>query len=47
MQQGDVYQTNADTGHLEQEVGYYPSVHLPEGIERFIEWYKSNKNPIK
>lgn len=43
MQQGDVYQTNADTAHLETEVGYHPSVRLPEGIARFIDWYKKSK----
>ncbi len=46
MQQGDVYQTNADTTKLEQEVGYCPSVRLSEGIARFIEWYQSGKNPF-
>lgn len=43
MQQGDVYQTNADTTKLEREVGYCPSVRLPEGIARFVEWYQSDK----
>ena len=47
MQQGDVYQTNADTTHLEEEVGYHPSVLLPDGIREFIAWFKSPKNPLK
>ena len=47
MQPGDVYQTNADTAHLEQEVGYKPHIRLPEGIAAFAEWYKSDKNPLK
>lgn len=47
MQQGDVYQTYADTSRLEQEVGYKPSVSLHDGIMRFIEWYKSEKNPLR
>lgn len=47
MQQGDVYQTNADTTHLEEEVGYCPKVRLSDGIQLFIEWYKSEKNPLK
>ncbi len=47
MQAGDVYQTNADTTHLEQEVGYKPHVRLHEGIAAFIDWYKSDKNPLK
>lgn len=41
MQQGDVYQTNADTAKLETEVGYCPRVLLPEGIRNFIAWFKS------
>lgn len=41
MQQGDVYQTNADTTKLETEVGYCPRVLLPEGIRNFIEWFKN------
>jgi len=42
MQQGDVYQTNAETTRLETEVGYHPSVLLHEGIAHFIEWYKKH-----
>lgn len=40
MQQGDVYQTNADTTKLEKEIGYSPKVQLSEGIRQFIQWYK-------
>ena len=47
MQPGDVYQTNADTSRLEAEVGYKPQVLLHDGIARFVEWYKSDKNPLK
>ena len=47
MQPGDVYMTNADTTKLETEIGYKPKVNLHEGITRFIEWYKSDKNPLK
>ena len=47
MQPGDVYQTNADTTKLEAEVGYKPHVKLHEGICKFAEWYKSDKNPLK
>lgn len=47
MQPGDVYQTYADTTHLEQDMGYKPSISLHEGIGRFIEWYKSDKNPLR
>lgn len=47
MQQGDVYQTNADTTKLENEVGYHPQIRLHEGITKFIDWYKSEKNPLR
>ncbi|WP_319481196.1 NAD-dependent epimerase/dehydratase family protein [uncultured Draconibacterium sp.] len=47
MQQGDVYKTYAATKKLEQTVGYKPSVSLHDGINAFIEWYKSDKNPLK
>lgn len=47
MQPGDVYMTNADTTKLETEIGYKPKVNLHEGITRFIEWYQSDKNPLK
>lgn len=47
MQQGDVYQTYADTTKLENETGYKPQIGLHEGINRFIEWYKSDSNPLK
>ena len=47
MQPGDVYQTNADTSRLEAEVGYKPHVRLHEGIARFIEWYRSDQNPLR
>lgn len=46
MQPGDVYQTYADTSLLEFEVGYRPYVTINEGIERFIAWYNSDKNPL-
>ena len=47
MQQGDVYQTNADCSKLENELGYRPSTTLHEGIGKFIEWYRSEKNPLR
>lgn len=45
MQQGDVYQTNADTSHLEAEVGYHPHVRLHEGLRQFVDWYKGYYKP--
>ena len=47
MQPGDVYQTYADTSKLERDFGYRPGVTLHEGIGKFIDWYKSDKNPLK
>ena len=47
MQAGDVYQTNADTTKLETELGYKPSTSLHDGIRRFMDWYKSDLNPLK
>lgn len=41
MQQGDVYQTYADTTLLESEVGYRPSTPLHDGIRAFAHWYKT------
>lgn len=46
MQAGDVYQTNADCSALECDMNYHPHVSLHEGIGKFMEWYKSDKNPI-
>ena len=46
MQAGDVYQTNADCSRLEAEMGYRPHVTLHEGIWKFMDWYKSDKNPL-
>ena len=47
MQPGDVYQTYADTSKLERDFGYRPGVTLHEGIGKFIEWYRSDKNPLR
>lgn len=47
MQPGDVYETYADTSHLERDYGYRPSTSLHEGIGRFMEWFRSEKNPLK
>lgn len=45
-QPGDVYQTYADTTELQKATGYIPMIKLEEGISKFVEWYKSNKNPL-
>lgn len=46
MQLGDVYQTYADTSLLAAETGYRPHITINEGVERFIAWYNSEKNPL-
>lgn len=46
MQQGDVYTTYASTEKLENALKYKPCVSLHEGIQKFIAWYKSDKNPL-
>lgn len=47
MQPGDVFRTYADVGKLVREVGYKPIISLSEGVERFVRWYESDKNPLK
>ena len=47
MQPGDVYQTYADTSKLEKDFGYKPRTSLHEGIGRFMEWFLSDRNPLK
>jgi len=47
MQPGDVYQTYADTSKLEHDMHYRPTTSLKVGIGRFIDWYKSDLNPLK
>jgi UDP-glucuronate 4-epimerase len=41
MQPGDVYSTYADTSELERDMGYKPSTPLQQGVNAFVEWYKS------
>ena len=47
MQQGDVLKTYADTSKLERECGYKPTTTLHDGIGKFIEWFKSDLNPLR
>ena len=44
MQAGDVYQTYADTQKLEKEFGYKPQTNITQGVEMFVNWYKSFLN---
>ncbi|WP_433773048.1 NAD-dependent epimerase [Bacillus wiedmannii] len=41
MQPGDVYQTYADVSDLINDVGFKPDTPIQEGINRFVEWFKS------
>jgi UDP-glucuronate 4-epimerase len=41
MQPGDVIRTDADVSDLIEKLGYKPNTPVSEGIEKFIEWYKS------
>ncbi|MCG8616208.1 MAG: capsular biosynthesis protein CpsI, partial [Desulfobacterales bacterium] len=41
MQPGDVPATYADVNDLIADTGFKPSTPVPEGINNFVEWYKS------
>ncbi len=41
MQPGDVPMTWADTADLQANLGYTPATTIRDGINRFIEWYKT------
>ena len=47
MQPGDVRSTSADTAPLERDYGFRPKVAISEGVAKFVDWYKSDKNPLK
>ncbi len=48
MQDGDVYQTYADTTILEKELNFKPNTSIQEGISKLYKWYMSYlKNSIK
>ena len=40
MQPGDVYQTNADTSRLQEELGFKPDKSLGKGVRETVEWYR-------
>lgn len=42
MQPGDVDQTFADISKAKELIGYNPKTSFKEGIEKFVQWYKSN-----
>lgn len=41
MQAGDVYQTYADIDKLHNQKGYHPTTPISEGVQNFVNWYKS------
>lgn len=41
MQPGDVPVTYADSGPLERDYGFRPSIGIEEGLLRFAQWYKA------
>lgn len=45
-QPGDVFETLADVTELETAIGYRPKVAIEEGVERFIQWFRSSANPL-
>ncbi len=44
MQPGDVPATFADTTDLAKVTGFAPSTSIKEGVEKFVEWYRSYYN---
>ena len=47
VRSGDVIRTSADTSRIESELHFKPKWNLEDGLEEFIKWYKSDKNPLK
>ena len=41
MQPGDVYDTWADVSALEARTGFRPKTPLPQGIDNFVQWYRT------
>lgn len=39
MQPGDVYETCADIGPLQEEIGFTPETPVETGLKRFVAWY--------
>ena len=41
MQAGDVLQTYADVGQLQQAVHFKPATSLTQGMQLFVDWYRA------
>lgn len=46
FQQGDVKTTFADISKAKNEIGYSPKYDIENGIRKFVEWYKINKEML-
>ena len=44
MQPGDVPQTYADITKARELLGYNPQTQIEDGIQKFVEWLRSNSN---
>jgi UDP-glucuronate 4-epimerase len=44
LQQGDVVETVADCALAARDLGYKPKVGIEEGIQRFVNWFKENRD---
>lgn len=44
MQPGDVDRTYADISKAKKLIGYSPKISFEEGIKKFVDWYKENKD---
>ncbi|STZ62904.1 dTDP-glucose 4,6-dehydratase 2 [Moraxella lacunata] len=44
MQAGDVLATYADVSDLIEDINYQPKTNIYEGIEKFVDWYRSYYN---
>jgi UDP-glucuronate 4-epimerase len=44
VQKGDVSRTLADLSHSGRIIGYQPQVDIKEGIKRFVDWYRRQKD---
>ncbi len=40
MQPGDIHATYADITDLVKDTGYSPSVQAPQGVRKFVDWYR-------
>ncbi|MBS3975510.1 MAG: GDP-mannose 4,6-dehydratase [Syntrophomonadaceae bacterium] len=46
-QPGDVPKTYADISYAQKTIGYNPQISLPEGIKRFVQWYRKQRHQVQ